>query len=52
MKGEHVMIMGVGLIMMGVGTFFFVVGLIVLLITAFSAPGRKKKMEEYLKEHY
>lgn len=46
------MIMGVGLIMMGAGAALLIAAVILALITAISSPGKKRKMEEYLKEHY
>ena len=46
------MIMGVGLIMMGIGAALLVADLVLVLVTAITAPGKKRKMEEYLKEHY
>ena len=46
------MIMGLGMILMGAGAARFAAGLILLIVTAATAPAKKRKIEKYLQEKY
>lgn len=46
------MIMGLGFVLMAAGAVLLAADLVFLLVTVITAPGKKRKIEQYLKERY
>ena len=46
------MFMGTGLIMMSAGGVLLLIDLITIIVRAVTAPGKRKKLEEYLNDRY